>query len=141
MKHHCHALGCGKSCPPKHLMCRECWALVPREMQDEVYRTVGLRDKGAVDASWAPWWRAQAHAIHHVAMLRQPNTDKGQKYLARELAFADRLDMPEGNNCEHGDHAAPEGQRFCSTACQRCEHESNEETGCDNICGREPAVD
>ncbi|NUP07777.1 MAG: hypothetical protein HOW73_17150 [Polyangiaceae bacterium] len=39
------------------------------------------------------------------------------------------------NNCEHGDHAAPAGQRFCSIACQRCEHESTGENGCDGICG------
>jgi hypothetical protein len=39
------------------------------------------------------------------------------------------------NVCEHGDHPAPAGKRFCSDACERCEHESkNEETGCDGIC-------
>lgn len=39
------------------------------------------------------------------------------------------------NCCEHGDHAAPEGKRFCSEACLRCEHESqNPDTGCDGIC-------
>jgi hypothetical protein len=42
----------------------------------------------------------------------------------------------EANCCEHGDHPAPVGKRFCSEACCRCEHEStNAETGCDNICG------
>lgn len=25
------------------------------------------------------------------------------------------------NVCEHGDHPAPVGERFCSRACQRCE--------------------
>lgn len=37
------------------------------------------------------------------------------------------------NVCEHGDHPAPLGVRFCSDACRRCERES--EGGCDNICG------
>ena len=44
---------------------------------------------------------------------------------------------PDGgeNVCEHGDHPAPDGKRFCSDECRRCEHESeDEETGCDGIC-------
>lgn len=42
----------------------------------------------------------------------------------------------EKNCCEHGDHPAPDGKRFCSPECARCEVESEcEETGCDNICG------
>lgn len=71
-------------------MCGSCWAQVPRDMQDEVYRTVKLRGR-ACDASWAPWWRAQARAIHHVAMLKAPSP-KGALWLKRELAFADRLE-------------------------------------------------
>jgi hypothetical protein len=134
MKHHCHALGCKAACPPAHLMCRACWAQVPSEMQAEVYRTVALRGK-AVDATWAPWWRAQARAIHHVAMLRAPSP-KGALYLARELAFADKLDARAENVCEHGDHPAPDGKRFCSKACEACEHESVSDDGCDGICAR-----
>lgn len=42
------------------------------------------------------------------------------------------------NTCEHGDHEAPEGKRFCSEACLRCEHESEGENGCDGICGGSP---
>src|SRR5271166_4951091 len=57
--HHCHALGCKSSCPPRWLMCRSCWVQVPPDIQAEVYRTVKLRGSH-VDASWAPWWRAQA---------------------------------------------------------------------------------
>ena len=29
--------------------------------------------------------------------------------------------MTEENCCEHGDHAAPPGKRFCSAACAACE--------------------
>jgi hypothetical protein len=36
--------------------------------------------------------------------------------------------------CEHGDHHAPPGKRFCSDACARCEHESESEGGCDRLC-------
>jgi hypothetical protein len=89
--HHCHALGCKEACPPRWLMCRSCWAKVPVDLEAEVYRTVHLRGK-FVDASWAPWWRAQARAIAHVAMLREPNETARDAYLARELAFADKLE-------------------------------------------------
>lgn len=94
--HTCHALGCVKRCPPAHLMCRECWAQVPEDYQAEVYRAVRLRGDD-VDESWAPWWRAQARAIHHVAMERDkraglPPDPRGAKHLKRELAFADSLE-------------------------------------------------
>lgn len=39
------------------------------------------------------------------------------------------------NVCEHGDHPAPDGHRFCSAACQQCESESLGDEGCDGICG------
>lgn len=45
---------------------------------------------------------------------------------------------PEDNGCEHCLEQAPLGKRFCSAACVRCEHESeDEETGCDGICGKQ----
>lgn len=89
--HHCHALGCKRKCPPAWLMCRPCWSQVPPELQAEVYRTVVLRGPHA-DRTWAPWWRAQARAIAHVAHLREPNEARRDAYLRRELAFADTLE-------------------------------------------------
>lgn len=43
------------------------------------------------------------------------------------------------NVCEHGDHPAPDGQRFCSAACQRCEATEHDATveECAGICTRE----
>lgn len=68
-------------------------------MQREIYRTVKLRGPNA-DASWAPWWRAQARAIHHVGMESDrrkglPPDPRGARYLERELAFADRLEAQD----------------------------------------------
>lgn len=41
------------------------------------------------------------------------------------------------NVCEHGDHYAPEGQRFCSQACQDCEADDySGELDCSGLCGR-----
>jgi hypothetical protein len=92
MNHHCHALGCSRACPPRWLMCRPCWSLVPGDIQAEVYRTVGLRERTAVDETWAPWWRAQARAIAHVAFLSSPDVEKRDRYLKREMEFADKLE-------------------------------------------------
>lgn len=61
MAHTCHAWGCNAPCPPRLLMCRPCWDRVPKDVQQEVYRTVGLRGS-RVDATWAPWWKAQTEA-------------------------------------------------------------------------------
>lgn len=78
-------------------MCRECWSKVPREMQAEVNRTVVLRNKRSVDATWAPWWRAQAAATHYVACETDRAAGRGldpraAKYLQRENGFADQLE-------------------------------------------------
>jgi hypothetical protein len=61
-------------------------------MQAEVYRTVGMRGK-LVDASWAPWWRAQAEAIAYVAFLVEPNVEKRDTYLKRAMDVADRMEL------------------------------------------------
>lgn len=42
------------------------------------------------------------------------------------------------NVCEHGDHPAPEGQRFCSKACQDCEHvDGTDDEECAGICSED----
>jgi len=40
------------------------------------------------------------------------------------------------NVCEHGDHPAPEGRRFCSPDCERCEAAEHDATryDCADIC-------
>lgn len=37
MSHLCHAIGCTTSVPPKMLMCRRHWAMVPRKTQITVW--------------------------------------------------------------------------------------------------------
>lgn len=97
--HHCHALGCKTSCPPRMLMCRKHWGMVRPDLQREVYRTVGMRGS-FVDASWAPWWRAQAQAIAYVANLESPNEEKRAAYLERAKTFADGLESRTPPNTE-----------------------------------------
>lgn len=47
-------------------------------------------------------------------------------------------ECPWVNGCEHGDHPAPEGQRFCSRECEECEHTDHdaEHADCAGICLR-----
>ena len=96
-EHHCHALGCKAECPPRWLMCRACWNLLPADLAQEVYRTVGLRGN-AIDATWAPWWRAQARAIAYVAHLKEPNEVRRDAYLRKAMAFGDRLEAKALDN-------------------------------------------
>ena len=91
-EHHCHALGCKAQCPPRWLMCKPHWSRVPPDLQAEVYRTVKLRDPRSIDETWAPWWRAQARAIAHVAFLEHPDVEKRDAYLAREMRVADEME-------------------------------------------------
>lgn len=58
-------------------------------------------------------------------MKDRRQTKGGTKNL--QIEFLD-----DENCCEHGDHVAPAGKRFCSEACLKCEHES--ENGCDGYC-------
>lgn len=38
MKHHCHARDCEVPVPPKMLMCRKHWFMLPREKQNAIWR-------------------------------------------------------------------------------------------------------
>jgi hypothetical protein len=37
LKHLCHAEGCDQPVPPRMLMCRRHWFMVPKKMQDAVW--------------------------------------------------------------------------------------------------------
>jgi hypothetical protein len=43
------------------------------------------------------------------------------------------------NVCEHGDHPAPEGRRFCSRACQECEGMDVVSDDCAGVCHATPS--
>jgi hypothetical protein len=72
-------------------MCRGCWSKVPPDLATEVYRTVKLRGR-LIDETWAPWWRAQARAIAHVAFLVHPDESKRDRYLEREMDIANQME-------------------------------------------------
>lgn len=97
--HRCHALSCGKSCPPAHLCCRACWALVSPETQREVYRTVKLRGPDC-DHTWAAWWRASHRAMYEIAIAQgldgreneHGNCWSASTWLERQMETADELE-------------------------------------------------
>jgi hypothetical protein len=39
MSHHCHAAGCEAHVPPRMLMCRRHWSMVPRAKQSRIWAT------------------------------------------------------------------------------------------------------
>lgn len=57
--------GCNRTVRPGHLMCRTCWAEVPRHLQREVYRTWRLLQRGA-DAAVEEYEAARDAAIASV---------------------------------------------------------------------------
>lgn len=64
--HTCHAIDCDMLVPPKMLMCRDHWKLVPQTLQDAVwlhYRTGQEIDKETSEE----WQRAADAAIIYVA--------------------------------------------------------------------------
>lgn len=94
MIHLCHALHCTHPCERANLMCRTCWALVPPDVADTVYRTAKLRGP-TCDATWAAWWRAQAIARAEVAKAQGRKLDV-DAWLAAQLATAKRLEARVG---------------------------------------------
>lgn len=92
MSHHCHVPGCPVKTPPRLLTCPPHWAMVDPPTQREVYRTVKLRDMRAFDATWAPWWRAAHRAIAQCMLADGGDPAMVERWLARQLAFADKLE-------------------------------------------------
>ena len=66
--------------------------MVPKDMQQAVYGTVKKRGP-RTDATWAPWWRAQAAATVFVLRKTHPaHSDRIDKLEQKEEAFAVKLE-------------------------------------------------
>lgn len=59
--------GCGRTVAPRKLMCPGCWSQVPRQLQNEVYRTYRAwwSDRGNAD-KFAAYDAAQEAAVKAV---------------------------------------------------------------------------
>src|SRR5260370_449770 len=65
LRHHCHAIGCSKACPPQHLMCLAHWSMVPEPIKRQVWEH--FRRGQERDKSCSKEWReAAAAAINAV---------------------------------------------------------------------------
>lgn len=94
--HYCHAKGCAASCPPRMLMCRAHWSMVPGDLQRSVYATVKERDPRSIDATWAPWWRASERAIAAVALAEGRFTrEQHDAYVAHQDDIAREMEEDE----------------------------------------------
>ena len=68
MKHTCHAVGCDVAVKPELLMCAKHWRLVPRDIQQKVwrhYRPGQCDDKNPSEA----WHVAADAAIGYVSIM------------------------------------------------------------------------
>lgn len=65
-RHPCHASGCSMEVPPRMLMCRRHWRMVPRSLQDAVWATYVIGQEARKDPT-AEYLEAARAAIDYVA--------------------------------------------------------------------------
>lgn len=66
MPHTCHAIGCDVPVPPRMLMCRRHWFMVPKALRDAVWDAYVVGQEVRKDPS-DEWLDAAEAAIHAVA--------------------------------------------------------------------------
>ncbi len=71
MKHLCHAIGCKVSVPPKMLMCLKHWKLVPREAQNDIWKTYVPGQEIRKDPT-TEYLKAQQRAMAFVLKAEKP---------------------------------------------------------------------
>jgi hypothetical protein len=76
--------------------------------------------------SFATYDQAVGHARKLLDSCKRARLTTYTAVIVRDVrswraVWAGRVNRPAENTCEHGDHPAPPGRRFCSRACQDCE--------------------
>ena len=119
--------------------------VAPRQL--EVLRVIHAY---RVQYDYAPTLREIAEAMHlaspagvsqHLTALQRKGLVVHRAGRQRAISLTPaglQLVVPHDNVCEHGDHPAPAGQRFCSRACAECElteHDA-ERFECVGVCQR-----
>lgn len=68
MKHHCHARNCNVGVPPEMLMCRAHWALVPKAIQQAIWRHYrpGQCDDKRPSKAWLDAADAAIEAVYDI---------------------------------------------------------------------------
>lgn len=71
MPHNCHARNCEVPVPPKMLMCRRHWYMVPREMRNRVWNTYQRGQEIGQVLPTEAWFEASKEAIEAVAIYER----------------------------------------------------------------------
>lgn len=79
MSHKCHAIGCGTPCKPEHLMCKDCWGIVPKSKQQRVYDEYRAGQCNLNPMPSPQWHDAADVAIYYVYIRRLQNKIKELK--------------------------------------------------------------
>lgn len=69
-EHRCHAQFCGTPCPPEQLMCSRHWNMVPKPIQDAVWRTYRSGQCDDKNPS-REWLAAASKAVMHVREIEE----------------------------------------------------------------------
>lgn len=69
--HPCQAQGCTVRCHPQHLMCRDHWSLVPKDLQIRLIRH--WRNEGPKSVAWAFAAREAIVAVEKAEAARVHN--------------------------------------------------------------------
>lgn len=84
-------------------------------------------------------WLAERFSPEELARVLAEVSILRQRHVDAHATLPEKRQVPtvEENCCEHGDHPAPPGLRFCSGACARCELADHDGTmECAGICRR-----
>lgn len=66
-RHHCHARGCNMKVPPRMLMCKRHWFMVPKAIRDEIWEHYQTGQEVTMECS-EEWHKAADKAIAAVAV-------------------------------------------------------------------------
>jgi hypothetical protein len=91
MSHTCHALNCQRRCRPEYLMCLAHWRMVPRSLQNEVYRH--YREGQCEDMGFSRAWHYAAYRAINAVALREGilTCEQANARIARlDKVYADR---------------------------------------------------
>lgn len=106
MSHHCHAIGCTKSVPPKLLMCAPHWRAVPGALQRMIWKTYRTGQEVTKDPSPA-YLLAQSHVVATVALHAGVfSSDDAREHVMQtleSLARSERLSFDDLDMLAHYD--------------------------------------
>lgn len=90
-EHHCHALNCGKSVPPRMHMCSQHWRMVPRGLQADLWANYQRGQEDTMDPT-PDYLRAAAACVRAVAEKEKQPPDEIEAEVQLYLRWAQRIE-------------------------------------------------